>query len=40
MKPVPNTKYVLEADPCELEKLRIREQIIKIEVKVNKKNEE
>ena len=40
MKPVPNAKYVLEADPTELEKMRIRDQIIKIEVKINKKDEE
>lgn len=40
MKPVPNAKYVLEADPTELEKMRIRDQIIKIEVKINKKDED
>ena len=40
MKPVPNAKYILEADPTELEKMRIRDQIIKIEVKINKKDEE
>lgn len=40
MKPVPNDKYILEADPTELEKMRIIEEIIKIEVKVHKKDEE
>lgn len=40
MKPLPNDKYVLEADPCELEKIRLREQIFKIEAKNHKISEE
>jgi hypothetical protein len=40
MKPIPNDKYVLEADPCELEKIRLREQIFKIEAKNHEVSEE
>lgn len=40
MKPIPNDKYVLEADPCELEKIRLREQIVKIEAKNHKISEQ
>lgn len=40
MKQIPNHKYVLESDPCELERMRIREQIVKIKVKLNKIDED
>lgn len=40
MKPIPNDKYVLEADPCELEKMRLKDEIVKILLKLHKVSEE